>query len=343
MSIDMHSHWRPAGLIGLLRQRSEPPMVVTNDDGVEVFRSRGGDWMTTHDEAVAECFDNVEQRLAEMDELGISTGVLSLFGQFCWIERRPSEESVPLCRAYNDEVSEICKTHPGRFAAYASLPQWQLSDAIEELNRAMELPGIIGAQIPGNAFITLQEAETYRPLMEAANKHKAIMFIHWGPRAGDDWPRTPSHADNFRRRMGTLDMQASLSANMVTLSMTDYLDDLQELRIHIHNLGGNLPYEIERMDHRCLLDTPNEDLPSTRFNKPNVFVDCNSFGPRSIEMGVSLYGAEKILLGTDGTAFGSDWSNKAIADADIGEDARDAILYGNAARLLSPTVELAPR
>jgi hypothetical protein len=47
----------------------------------------------------------------------------------------------------------------------------------------------------------------------------------------------------------------------------------------VHNLGGNIPYEIERMDHRCLLDTPEEKLPSSRFRRSKVYVDCNSFGP----------------------------------------------------------------
>src|SRR5580693_6668329 len=68
-----------------------------------------------------------------------------------------------------------------------------------------------------------------------------------------------------RRRNGTLDMQASLSSVMVTLSLTDYLADYPDAMVHVHNLGGNIPYEVERMDHRALLDTPNEELPSSRF------------------------------------------------------------------------------
>ena len=74
--------------------------------------------------------------------------------------------------------------------------------------------------------------------------------------------------------------------------------------VHVHNLGGNIPYEVERMDHRCLLDTPKEELPSSRFRRAKVYVDCNSFGPRAIEAAVSLYGAERIVCGTDGTEFG---------------------------------------
>jgi predicted TIM-barrel fold metal-dependent hydrolase len=113
--------------------------------------------------------------------------------------------------------------------------------------------------------------------------------------------------------------------------------------VYVHNLGGNIPYEVERMDHRCLLDTPSEELPSARFRKSKVYVDCNSFGPRAIEAGVRLYGAERIVCGTDGTAFGVDWTLKALADAHIGDEAREQILRGNAASMLARHAALMQR
>jgi len=102
----------------------------------------------------------------------------------------------------------------------------------------------------------------------------------------------------------------------------------------VHNLGGNIPYEVERMDHRCMTDSPHEELPSARFRRSGVYVDCNSFGPRSIEAGVRTYGPDRIVCGTDGTAFGVKWTSNALAEADIGKEAREKILHGNAARLL---------
>src|SRR5205814_2135167 len=135
------------------------------------------------------------------------------------------------------------------------------------------------------------------------------------PRPGDAFPKVAGDTDNARRRNGTLDMQASLSSAMVTLCLTDYLADYPDATVCVHNLGGNIPYEVERMDHRCLLDTPNEELPSSRFRKAKVYVDCNSFGPRAIEAAVRLYGAERIVCGTDGTEFGCDWTRKARAGA----------------------------
>ena len=100
-----------------------------------------------------------------------------------------------------------------------------------------------------------------RPLLEVANRHRAIVFVHHGPLPGDAFPKVASDTDNARRRNGTLDMQASLSSVMVTLCLTDYLAPYTDAMVLVAIQGGNIPYEIERMDKRSLLDTANEELP----------------------------------------------------------------------------------
>lgn len=331
--IDMHAHWRPAEVADALRARTREPRIERNADGVEVLKSgRMGD------EPLATAFDDVDFHLSRMDRQGVETSVLSLVGGFCWIESQPPEVSVPLCRRVNDRLSAICQEHPGRFAAFAALPLTDIAAAAAELERALGLPGMIGAQVPGNLFLTRDDAEAARPLLEVANRHHAVLFIHHGPRPGDAFPKVSGNTDNARRRNGTLDMQASLSSVMVTLCLTDLLADYPDVTITVHNLGGNIPYEVERMDHRSLLDTPEEELPSSRFRKARVYVDCNSFGPRAIEAAVSLYGADRIVCGTDGSEFGVDWTRKALADARISEDERQQILHRNAAAMLARAV-----
>jgi predicted TIM-barrel fold metal-dependent hydrolase len=333
--IDMHAHWKPAEVADALRARTKEPRIVRDQDGVEVLKSR------MSEEPLAQAFDDVDFHLSRMDRQGVEVSVLSLTGTFCWIEAQPPEVSVPLCRRVNDRLSAICQEHPGRFAAYAALPLTDITAAAAELERVLALPGMIGAQIPGNAFLTADDAEAMRPLLEVANRHHAVLFIHHGPRPGDAYPKVSGDTDNARRRNGTLDMQASLSSVMVTLCLTEYLEPYPNVTIQVHNLGGNIPYEVERMDHRSLLDTPEEELPSSRFRRAKVFVDCNSFGPRAIEAAVSLYGAERIVCGTDGSEFGCDWTRKALADARIGEDEREQILHRNAAAMIGRVVRTA--
>jgi len=335
--IDMHAHWRPAELADALRERTREPRIVRNQDGVEVLKTRMGE------EPLSSAFDDVDTYLARMDRQGVSMSVLSLLGTACWIESQPVEVSLTLCRLVNDGLSRMCQEHPGRFTAHAALPLADISAAAVELDRALGLPGMVGAQLPANGFLTGKAAEKMRPLLEVANRHRAFLFIHHGPLPGDPFPKIAGDTDNARRRNGTLDMQASLSSAMVTLCLTDFLAPYPDATIYLHNLGGNIPYEVERMDHRCLLDTPKEELPSARFRRSKVYVDCNSFGPRAIEAGVRLYGAERIVCGTDGTEFGVNWTRKAIADSEIGEEAREDILHRNARAMLARFAAVTPR
>src|SRR6266700_1561508 len=307
--IDMHAHWRPAEIADALRARTREPRILRNPDGVEVLKSP-----RMFEAPLAEAFDDVDFHLGRMDRQGVEVSVLSLLGSFCWVEAQPLDVALPLT---------------------------DIAAAAAELDRALGLPGMIGAQIPGNAFLTRDDAEAMRPLLEVANRHRAVLFIHHGPRPGDAFPKVTGDTDNARRRNGTLDMQASLSSVMVTLSLTDFLADYPDAMVHVHNLGGNIPYEVERMDHRCLLDTPTEELPSSRFRRARVYVDGNSFVPRAIEAAVSLYGADRIVCGTDGTEFGVDWTRKALAEAQIGEEAREQILHRNAAAMLARVVRTA--
>jgi hypothetical protein len=47
------------------------------------------------------------------------------------------------------------------------------------------------------------------------------------------------------------------------------------------------------------------------------------------------------VCGTDGTEFGCEWTNKALAEAEIGDDARAKILHRNAAAMLSGLAKVA--
>jgi predicted TIM-barrel fold metal-dependent hydrolase len=326
MTIDMHAHWVPDALCAALRTRTTAPLIERRDDGREWLTSSFGPGPLAPPETL-------ESRLAEMDKAGVGHAVLSVTPVY-GIEALPAAEALPLCRAINDALSAACAAYPARFSALATLPTGDMAATLEEFARVMALPGMVGALLPGDGFLSKQRAEFFRPVFAAADRISAIFLVHYA-RIGND-PEAPriDKSDNAHARMGSLDMQARLSSNMITFCMTDFLDAYPNVTVLCHNLGGNLPFEIERLDHRSIIDRPADELPSARVRRARVMVDCNSLGARSIELAADLYGAGRIVLGTDGTGFGMGWSNKAIAKARIAEDDRRAILHDNAARAL---------
>ena len=192
----------------------------------------------------------------------------------------------------------------------------------------------MGALLPGNGFLTLESAQQFRPIFDVAQKHGAHILVHTGVLPNDKSLPPGDGIDNARERRVTLDMQSRISSNMITLCLTDFLQEYPDVTVQCHNLGGNIPFEVERLDHISLDREPDISPPSVKIRNANVLVDCNSMGARSIERAVEVYGAHRIVFGTDGTEFGANWSRKAISDAKISDTDKELILSGNAQKIL---------
>jgi len=328
MAVDMHAHWIPAPLVDVMRKRTERPAIKPTGDGHEYIDCEFPSLR------VPDGFDDLNRRIADMDRNGVERGLLSLSTVY-GVDRLPLKDSEPLCRVFNDSISELCVRYPDRFTGLAALPTADLAVTLTEFKRALALPGIIGALLPGDGFLTAKRAERFRPVFEEANRHGAVILVHYGTLADDAEAPHYETSDNGHARIGTLDMQARLSANMITFCMSDFLDAFPNVSVLSHNLGGNLAFEVERLDHRVLIDRPGDELPSKRIRESRVMVDCNSFGARSIERAVEVFGADRIVFGSDGTDFGMKWSRDAIAEARISEADKNAILAGNAMRAIA--------
>ena len=71
--------------------------------------------------------------------------------------------------------------------------------------------------------------------------------------------------------------------------------------VQVANLGGTLPFLLERMDEVTRERTCSHPLPSEQPTR--CYVDTASFGPRALHMTVACFGAERVLLGTDFPIF----------------------------------------
>jgi predicted TIM-barrel fold metal-dependent hydrolase len=328
MAIDMHSHWYPESLVEALKARTDLPYVKPGDDGMHTLSYKGTE------APVRPGYTDFGPRMKELDRFGVDTHVVSLGNRMLnAMDSMGAEEATPLTQINNDGVAALCVAYPGRVYGLAMLPFEDMSAAVEEFDRVINQPGIIGATLPGNGFLDTGRARRYVPLLEAAQKRGGAHFlVHQGYEFQDFADLPPRAPDNAGPRQSTLEMQSRLSSIMVTLNMTDFLDPFPDVTIQVHNLGGNLPMEISRMDHIYLFRGTGDALPSSRCRR--TMVDCNSLGAGAIELGVSLYGADRIMFGTDGSAFGAEWSIRAIEEARIEDWEKQAILEGTAAALL---------
>jgi len=328
MAIDLHTHYLPEPVAEMMRARTQAPFISKGDDG-ETFHMPNGTL------AIDAGYFDMEARLEFMDAGGVAAQMLSLAGLF-GADSLPAEEALPICRAFNDNVSELSRGNRSRFAGLAALPFADMDAAVAEYERARTELGLIGAVLPNNFFLSLDWAQKIAPVMAAANRLGGHIFIHPGPRPDQRADLAPGHTPNVRDNplaRAALDVQSMVGHAMVTLLFTDYLDAYPDLSLHVANLGGTLPDVIERIDHLFVTRSPDASLPSSMARR--VHVDCSSLGPRAIEIAVSLFGPEHIVFGTDCPIFRTDWTFQAIDNAQISEAEKEGIRTTNAARLLA--------
>jgi len=325
----MHAHFLPAGLVTALEGRSCAPNIVVDNAGkttIGIHRTR-----IPYDRA----FDDIDSRIASLQELGITRQVLSLPGLF-GIDSLPAAESVGLTRAFNDGVARVVAHHADRFVGLASLPMADQANSIREYRRARTELGLAGMILPGDAFASVASAQLMQPLFQLAQELGGLIFIHPGPlplhQDKGNVDAQTSHRDNVVHRRATVDIQNRLTDIMITLALSDFLDDFIDVPVQIANLGGSLPFIIERMDHVYSLRHPELPLPS-RSLKP-VYVDSASMGPGALALAVDLYGADRVLFGTDDPVFDASRALAAVRDSGLDETDQNAILEGNANELL---------
>ena len=80
-----------------------------------------------------------EQRIADMNSLGVDVQVVSTGAGFYYYEREA--QTVAVHRECNDEVHQMTMDHPERFKGFAQIPMQDVPAAIAELDRAVNKLG----------------------------------------------------------------------------------------------------------------------------------------------------------------------------------------------------------
>lgn len=324
MAIDLHAHWIPPALAQALRERQGlVPRIEPVAGGERLVMPIGT--LNFND-----TYTDPDRRLAQMAASGVTRQLLSLPGLF-GIDSLPFAEAAPLVRGFNDACAALCHAHPERFAGLAALPLADLDAAVSELHRTRHELGLLGAILPVGAFPSETAARRMRPLFEAGEALGAHFFIHPGPMPGHDQTVAPMPADHALARRA-LAVQHDIGEAMVTLLLSDFLVPWPRITVQVANLGGTFPAVVERMDHMVQLRDPALPLPSTRARQ--VWVDCASLGPQALRQAVALFGAERVVLGTDCPIFESERTLDAIATAGLSAEEQALILHDNGQFLL---------
>jgi aminocarboxymuconate-semialdehyde decarboxylase len=279
---------------------------------------------------VPEHFIVIDQRLKEMDAMGIDMEILSI-NPFWYRKERDVAEAV--CKLNNEKLAELCAAKPDRFGAFSSLPMQFPDLAAQMLETAIKKQGLKGAAISASVLGDDFANEKYHPVLKKAEELGAVLFIH--PQS------TPQLAARFKGNgwlSNTIGNPLDTTIALQKLIFEGALDKFPGLKVLAAHGGGYLPSYAMRGDHACFVSPPgcNPDIklkkkPSEYLNQ--LYFDAMVFSAEGLRHLVAQVGASQLMLGTDHPIPWEQHPVDHVMGAPLSDKDRIAILGGSAARL----------
>ena len=317
-TVDIHAHISPEGLLSAMAE------------GRDWHGIPAAELLPVH-EYTPRSMWTPEQRLREMDEMGVDVHVLST-NSFLYFYERDITTATALARECNDYVARLTRDYPDRFAGFASLPMQDTTASIAELERAVSVLGLKGAMIGDHVNGATYDDPSFLPLWKAAEALGAVLFIH---QSGDTTVSSRSDRYHLPNTIGNLVDRTVTFASFVYGGVMDACPDLKVCLAHG---GGYACYGAGRMDRGWQVRTEARanihQPPSAYLGK--FWYDCLTHSEEALRFLIDTVGIDRIV-------FGTDWPfDMAIDDpvnwvremSRLTDDEKDAILGGNIARLL---------
>ena len=235
-----------------------------------------------------------EQRMSDMDSLGIDVQVLSTIAGF-YSYQLDADVAGATSREANDEVGEMVRTWPNRFAGLATLPMQDVGAAIAELERAVTQLGLKGAMIDDSVNGRNFDEPEYLPFFRAAEQLGALLFFHQGGVTVVNQRTTRYHLPNT---IGNLTDRTLAFASLVFGGVMDKCPDLKVCFAHG---GGYTCFGIGRMDRgwqvRSEARVHIQQPPSAYLKR--FYYDCLTHSEPALRYLIDVVGADRVVLGTD--------------------------------------------
>jgi aminocarboxymuconate-semialdehyde decarboxylase len=324
-TLDIHAHFYPERFIHALDQEGCAC-------GCSVRHHEKGpiiDAGPLHAGPLARRFIDLDMRIADMDAQGVQAQALSLTQPMVyWAEAGLARK---LSAVFNDELVAAHERYPDRLYGLAMLPVHAAEEAVAELARIRQAPGVRGIYM-GTAIGDMDLSdESLLPVFEAIEDSGLPVFLHPLKVLGMQDRLKPWFLSNL---LGNPFDTAVAAAH---LAFSGVMDRFPRLDVVLPHGGGALTFLMGRLDHgsRMRPELKHLENGAAPYLK-RFYYDTITHSDEALTFLIKAVGAERVLMGSD-YCFDMGYERPvAVLDAlDLSQEDRSAILGGTARRLLA--------
>ncbi len=246
----------------------------------------------------------LEERIADMDRLGVGMQALTVYGDFNKYDRDPKLTKVAV-RACNDEVAAMVDEYPDRFVGLGILPMQDVAASVAELERVVADLGLKGVTIKDHVNGNTLDEPRFLPFWEAAERLGAVIEFHQGSTIVAQ--RIPRYF--LENTVGNL-VERTLTFG--ALVQGGIIDRFPKLKICLLHGGGYVAFGVARMDKGWEAEkldymveySAGEDARQSIPQPPSHYVgsfyyDCATFSEPTLRFLIDTVGIDRVVFGTD--------------------------------------------
>jgi predicted TIM-barrel fold metal-dependent hydrolase len=298
--IDLHSHWFSPRSVEFLSARQGSPRFAVNARG-EKFLDRGPAAAAGAPRIpLGDQWFDIETRLRHLAANGVSRQLVSWPTTLNVDPSLSAAEARQLWGEYNEDLAAVIGRHGDRLSGVATLASGDIAWSSRELARAHDELGLIGGVLPVNGFDTLEGAQAFAPIFATAQKYKSHIYLHTGyaNAAVPGQPPLPRHRDSVAAR-AALDNIWNFTAATITLAFSGFLDAYPDVTVQVAQLGGAGGIGLVAEAVQLSADRSGITDLNARFRQIYLDTGAGGRGPEAIALATKVFGAERIVFGTD--------------------------------------------
>jgi aminocarboxymuconate-semialdehyde decarboxylase len=316
--VDIHAHIRVPEAWDLVKDRI-------------AREGRAGDVALAKPEGPASMNNDVAQRIADLDEMGIDVQALSINPFWYWADEELARKVVEI---QNERLAAFCALHPDRFVGFGCLALQYPSLAVEQMEHGATKLGMRGFAIGGSVNGDDLSDPRFHSFWAKAEELDTLIFIH-PQSAGTPIEEKRLKGNGFLDNVIGHPLETTLA--LTHLIQDGTLDLFPRVKICAAHGGGYLPSYSSRSD-QCLTAFPNLCKPlkkrPTEYLK-QLYYDSVLFTPEDMRHLIAVVGTSQVVVGTDyPTLWNRTPVDRILAVPGLGDADRASIFGGTAARLL---------
>jgi aminocarboxymuconate-semialdehyde decarboxylase len=324
LTLDIHAHVGVPAAAEIVKPHLDPSTIPLGH-----FSTNETKALNAKQEADIIARRPLASRLADMDAMGLDMQVLLPPPPQSYYTV-PNDIATIATRVLNDGIAEFGAQKPDRFVCLGSVPMMDPIEAVKELERCMGPLGFKGVQILTTIAGKELSDPLFAPFWKRAEELDALVVLH---------PNGFTAAERMTRFYFNNIIGNPLETTLALhyLIFDGVLERHPKLKILAVHGGGYLAAYSGRIDHAwgarsdCQANLPH---PPTTYLK-RIYFDSVVFTPHQLQELVGLFGADKIVMGTDYPFDMADYDPVGhVVGAGFDATTTAALCGGNAKRLL---------